>query len=559
MKPYDIAQIFAQMELDLIASMKRNLERHEEEEKKLGIEWEQWQSRKLQGLAKYREENKKLIQAYSAQIDGDIDERLKEAFTRGARRTEGTIRRISTRVKHFASFGRFIGPLTEPIASVDNSDESFFRINERRMNALITSTRQELRQGQQGMLRMADDVYRQTIFKAQVFHNAGAKSLNQAIDMATRDFLDKGFNTITFSDGRQMNIASYAEMALRTASQRAVFTGEGAKREEWGIHTVVVSAHPNCSELCLPWQGRVYIDDVYSGGKAGDGDYPLLSTAMRGGLFHPNCRHNKGTYFPGISELPKPVDNQKALATYKAEQKQRYMERQIRKYSRREVGSTDPLNQAAASAKVNAWKKSLRDHVGAHEQLRLATQRENIVGGISSSKRKEILKNNDMFKKYKDLLGDGIIPNMEVFDKLRNSADWPLVQLDFKRRERLKNNVELALPGAITASAAEEKFTKYLFNPDNPKGLAKGNAFTSRLGYNADNWDELRQEILKQAKLNPARKKGANDYGDIYEQKMVLYGKNGSPANVVAGWIRDENSTKMTSTYIKEVKVDEEN
>ena len=72
---------------------------------------------------------------------------------------------------------------------------------------------------------------------------AGAKTLDQAIDMATKEFLDSGIDCIEYKNGRRVNIASYAEMALRTASQRAVLLGEGKKRDEWGIHTAVSYTH----------------------------------------------------------------------------------------------------------------------------------------------------------------------------------------------------------------------------------------------------------------------------------------------------------------------------
>lgn len=35
---------------------------------------------------------------------------------------------------------------------------------------------------------------------------------------------------------------------------------------------------------------------------------------------------------------------------------------------------------------------------------------------------------------------------------------------------------------------------------------------------------------------------------------MVLYGLNDKPANVVVGWLSENNSIKMTSAYIKELK-----
>ncbi|KAJ3194341.1 hypothetical protein HK101_002966 [Irineochytrium annulatum] len=356
------------MEMDLIKSMKRNLKRHELDEEEEGKEWEQWQQRKLQDIQQYRKETRQISKKYEPEVKKAAEEEVKGSWRRGADRVANTVKGLWNKIT-----GK--KPDIEP---EDGSDRSFFRINEKRVNALADAAQNNLQIARHAMLRQADDVYRQTIYKSQVYLNSGAASLNQAIDMATKEFLEKGFDNITYANGRRVNIASYAEMALRTSSQRAVFAGEGAKRNQLGIRTVVISSHGNCSKLCLPYQGKVFIDDVYSGGSAADGKYPLLSTAIAGGLFHPNCRHNMTTFIVGTSSLPKPVDDEKALSNYQAEQKQRYMERQIRKYKRLEAGSVDEGNQANYKAKIRQWQAQLRMHLREHDYLRRDSKREKL-------------------------------------------------------------------------------------------------------------------------------------------------------------------------------------
>lgn len=428
MKPYDIAQIFAQMELDLIASMKRNLARHIAEEEKEGFEWEQWQKRKLLAFNRYRRENRKLLQEYGKVIDRETKKLIKNSFLSGARGVDGFIDRLLRKAQNWFTGGR----LTRPITRADGTDDNFFRINERRINALIEAIQNDLRDGRAAMLRQADDVYRQTVFKSQVYLNSGATSLNQAVDMATRGFLDKGFNCIVFKGGRRMNIASYAEMVLRTSSQRAVFYGEGARRSEWGIRTVVVSSHNNSSDLCLPWQGKVYIDDVYSGGKPGDGQYPLLSTAMANGLFHPNCRHNMSTYISGISSLPEPVDDRKVKTNYEAEQEQRYMERQIRMYKRRETGAVDPVNEAAAAAKVEEWQNRLTEHLAANPQLRRDRSREQVREGEVAY---DTARDRSQYERYRSILGDRAPISLEEFQRVKynSSEQWSRLKGDYRK------------------------------------------------------------------------------------------------------------------------------
>lgn len=170
-------------------------------------------------------------------------------------------------------------------------DDTFFRSNDKKFDALMKTVDNDFKKANSAVLRRMDDAYRQTIFKTEIHLSSGAKTLDQAIDMATKDFLEKGMDAITYKGGKKVNISSYAEMDLRTANHRAYLMGEGKKRQELDIPFVVVSAHATSCELCVPWQGLILIDDIYSGGKKEDGEYPWLSEAMKKNFLHPNCRH----------------------------------------------------------------------------------------------------------------------------------------------------------------------------------------------------------------------------------------------------------------------------
>ncbi|WP_315974002.1 phage minor capsid protein [Paenibacillus melissococcoides] len=113
--------------------------------------------------------------------------------------------------------------------------------------------------------------------------------------------------------------------------------------------------------------------------------YLLLSYAMEQGAFHPNCRHTLATFFQGITQLPPPVDEETAKRNYEAEQRQRYIERQIRRYKRLEAGSLDDANQEKYAAKVEEWTERLKQHLADHPELRRMRRRERVelrTGGI---------------------------------------------------------------------------------------------------------------------------------------------------------------------------------
>lgn len=428
-KSYDIRKIYEQVELDLIASMKRNLSRHEIEEHKVGFKFEQWQSAKIRGIERYRRENKAIISKYESRINNSIILNLISIY----RKAQDTVSHFIKRIKHKYVEDVFVKlpgdlkpilPVTEnkELESIKQTfervienaktwqeapqplEDSFFRGNDEKFNTLLETVENDLKNANSAVLRRMDDIYRQTIFKAQVYYNQGAVGLDKAVDMATEDFLDKGIDAITYADGKKVNIASYAEMALRTANHRAYLMGEGKKRQEIGIPFVVVSAHATSCKLCVPWQGLILIDDVYSGGKKEDGPYPLLSEAIKAGFLHPNCRHNLSTYFPGITTLPKAPDIKKVLNNYEKEQRQRTLERAIRKQKRKVVGTIDSENLKAEKKKLNELQQEIRSHLEENPQLRRAYQREKPGPGIS---------NNDL-KKHEELLN-----KMEKDDKIK--------------------------------------------------------------------------------------------------------------------------------------------
>ena len=53
--------------------------------------------------------------------------------------------------------------------------------------------------------------------------------------MAVKDFLTAGINCITYRDGRRVNIADYADMAVKTGIKRAKLAGDGEFRRKIGM------------------------------------------------------------------------------------------------------------------------------------------------------------------------------------------------------------------------------------------------------------------------------------------------------------------------------------
>lgn len=348
MDPYDIGAAFETIEDELIESMIRNMKRHRIEEISEDKEWSQWQAEQLRSLELYKKQNQKRFSGRFGEINSTIEDAIKAARAQGNMDQELEIlNQIKNGFKGYKKSGKAIMG-------------DFFRMNDRKLEALITATQNDFKRGEHAILRMANDQYRQIIYSAQVYANTGAGTYEKAVDMATKDFLSRGINCIEYANGARHSMRDYADMAIKTASKRAYLAGEGEKRAEWGIHTVIVNKRGNPCPKCLPFVGKVLIDDVYSKGSRKDGNYPLLSRAMELGLYHPRCKDSHTTYFPGISTADDTWTKEELEnigEAYQADQKQLYAERQAEKFGRLAKYSLDEENQKEHEKRKTAWKE----------------------------------------------------------------------------------------------------------------------------------------------------------------------------------------------------------
>lgn len=353
---YDIGAAFEAIEEELIASMIRNMRRHKVEEINEDKQWSMWQAEQLRSLEKYRKQNQKKFGAQFKSINAKIKALIRAANDEGMMDQEEEI--LKAILKGFPKR-----------RGASGSSAEFFKLNERKLDALIKATMDDMKSAETAVLRMAEDRYRKVIFNAQVYANTGAGTYEKAVDMATRDFLSDGLNCIEYSNSARHTLADYADMAIRTAAKRAYLQGEGTKRKEWGISTVIMNKRGNPCPKCLPFVGKVLIDDVWSGGPK-DGrspvtgiKYPLMSSAIAAGLYHPRCRDSHTTYFEGISTPPADKYTKQELNDLaeqaQQEARQQYAERQEERFGRLADYSLDPENQKRYAAKRDEWKRTV--------------------------------------------------------------------------------------------------------------------------------------------------------------------------------------------------------
>lgn len=320
MDEYDIAKLYQEMELEIIASLKRNLLRHELKEIEENMEYPQWQALKLRDIQGIKRENQDIIGKYTSNIPKYVKKIIKEEYKQGKKEA--------------------ISLFNDANRGKRRLNESFFKTNNKKVKAMIDEINGTFKEAEKAIFRMSNDVYQKTIFKAGFYLSHGTVNLKQAINTAIKDFAKRGINCIEYKDERRINIADYARMAVRTASQRARLMAEGDFRKRLKRTLVKITKHGTSCKYCKVYEQQILVDDVYSGGVP-DGKHELLSSAMSKGLFHPNCRHKAPTYYEELDELKYEQMAKSATAKEEEERKKDLFSQKEQRKRRVEVWKND--------------------------------------------------------------------------------------------------------------------------------------------------------------------------------------------------------------------------
>lgn len=212
----------------------------------------------------------------------------------------------------------------------------------------------ELQDVRRRITRLPDDIYKMIAPHGaiyQVLDNDVTPAQAQA--MAWRVFVSQGITGFTDKSGRDWSLSAYVEMAVRTASMRAQNTSHLERMLAIGVEyfTVPPSAHP--CPLCFPWQGRVITAVPIANPDPRITVAGTLEQAIAAGLFHPNCAHVLIPVYPGITVLEPGVWTDELQREYTLSQRQRAIERDIRKAKRQLEHALTPEARAEAKSRLD--------------------------------------------------------------------------------------------------------------------------------------------------------------------------------------------------------------
>lgn len=241
----------------------------------------------------------------------------------------------------------------------------------------------------QVILRTVHDRYRQaqqtTLTRALV----SGESNRQAVQAMLNHMADTGITGFVDRAGRNWDMGTYADMAVRTGRMRALNQGHMDGWQAGGVELVRVSQHPASHPWCYPYQGKLLaikggagphtLTDRVTGEQVTVTAVATFNEAVARGYHHVNCRHSEGAYIPGFtSNQPEVVDEAENERQYKALQRQRQIERNIRQWKKREAVALTPEQQAYARRKVRNWQATQRDHIKTHSYLTRRYEREKL-------------------------------------------------------------------------------------------------------------------------------------------------------------------------------------
>ena len=425
MTPEDIGDIFQELEDALFAMAIRNMDAHKAWEEKEGFKWTQWQAEQIKGLRKYREKVNIITNKGFDEAKKGIEKFLQEAY-------EGS-------VDDAAAFAVKAGK--------GSISPAFFGVNSQKMDILLEEAIKDIDTKRYAAINRMNSGYTDFLRKADIFAQSGSMTIPQALDYAMKDFLAAGLNCVEYSNGNRVNIASYAEMALRTSSSEVTRQANGDVRNVLNEYLVVSNVIGMTCPYCQKWQGKVMIDDVYSDGKP-DGKHRLVSEAKADHFLHPNCRHQLFMYIEGITEIADLPNDVETKEHYKAEQEQRRQEREIRKYKRLRDGAVDPADRQRYDARVKEWTQKHDDYLREHPYLRKNPKR--LAPGYTGNGKPEGTPHGAIFGALNDI-------NDPLHERRDKQAEDMYAQIKNRKKDGvIKNIAKSANVDVQTATKAYE-------------------------------------------------------------------------------------------------------
>ena len=343
--PDALVELYAQVEADILADMAKRISAYGD-----FIPAAEWQFRKLQDMGNLHDDILKRLSSMSGKSTAQLKKLIKEAGITALEADDEIYRKAGLDPMALAQS-----------AALQNVLEMGLQKTQGLFRNLTSTT-----------ANTATKQFEDALDRAYMQMTTGAFSRNEAIKMAIKSLAVNGVASVKYPSGH----TDYMDVAVR----RAVLTGvnqtalklQDARATEMGCDLVETSAHSGARPAHAQWQGKIF---SRSGKHPKYPDFVASTGYGTGaGLGGWNCRHSFYPFIEGISEpnyskaelkemdSPKYVYNGEKLTEYDATQRQRQIERNLRRW-KREFRAMEAVNLPTeeAAAKITSWQRIQKD------------------------------------------------------------------------------------------------------------------------------------------------------------------------------------------------------
>lgn len=282
---------------------------------------DKWQIETLQQAGYLLEDIQKEIATATGTMQSEIAEAMEDAGVRALEHDDAIYRKMGLDPVPLVQSPYLIQLMQDTYEKTVGEWRNFTSISKRAIHKLF--------------LDACDTAYIQAM--------SGAVSPSQAVAEAL-DTIVEGGVYVEYPGGRKDTIETATARAVRTGISQASGRIQIARMDEFDVDLVLVSSHLGARPEHYVWQGKIY-------SRNGGGDYPDFVESTRygyvDGLCGANCRHNFSPYFEGMSNPFKEYDSEENKKQYELEQRQRTLERRIRKTKREAMAYKTAVDNAA--------------------------------------------------------------------------------------------------------------------------------------------------------------------------------------------------------------------
>ena len=232
-------------------------------------------------------------------------------------------------------------------------------------NTLYTTLEALERQGRSvvnmintNLLQASSQVYTDILTRSAAQVLTGNLTLQQALVKTAGEWAKQGMPAIVDKAGRTWSTEAYVNMVTRATQKNVATSMQESRMDDYEIDLVEISSHAASRPSHIDYQGKIYSRS----GKSKK--YPSLKDTSYGkgadGLVTGiGCNHIAYPFISGMStKRYEPYDKKESVEAYKQSQKQRYLEREIRR-SKKEL---EMLEQMGVDAdEITLAKQNLKE------------------------------------------------------------------------------------------------------------------------------------------------------------------------------------------------------